>query len=365
MKAAVLHEYGKPLVIEEVDIDPPQKGEVQIRLVATAICHSDIHTIRGDMGGPPLPPSGRIVGHEVAGIVEKVGESVTSVKPGDHVLPSYMAWTCGKCRYCLDGSSHQCLNRPPMSKENSGIRDKKGNIFPQGVGVNGFAEYSNCDEGMVVKIPEDMPLDRACLLTCGFLTGFGAVVNRAQVRPMRSVVVMGIGGVGINAIQGAVFSGAYPIIAVDTLDTKLEIAREFGAHYGVNATKPDAIDQVKNLTVGLGADYVFVTVGSAAAIRQGFLMLAVKGMEVNIGLVPAGQTITFEPMEFTFSEKILTGCFMGSNRFHVDIPHYIELYKAGLIKLDELITGRYPLEKINEAVESTERGEAIRNVIIF
>jgi S-(hydroxymethyl)glutathione dehydrogenase/alcohol dehydrogenase len=365
MKAAVLHEYGKPLVVEEVYIDPPQKGEVQMRLAAVAICHSDIHIMRDDLKRGPLPPSGNIGGHEVAGYVEKVGEGVTSVKPGDPIVVSYMALSCGKCRYCLNGLSHLCLNKPPMGKENSGIRDKKGNIFPRRVGVNAFAEYSNCDEGMVVKLPDGIPMDRAALLTCGFLTGFGAVVNRAQVRPLSSVVVMGIGGVGINAIQGAVFSGAYPIIAVDTLDNKLEIAKKFGATHGVNATKPDAIDAVKQLTDGIGADYVIVTVGSAAAIRQGFSMLAPRGMEVNVGMAPAGQTVTLDPMEFTFSEKILTGCNMGSNRFRIEIPWYVSLYKAGLIKLDELITGRYPLEKINEAVESVERGEAIRNVIIF
>ena len=361
MKAAVCYEHGKPLVIEEVDIDPPQKGEVQIRIAATAICHSDIHGIRGDLGGGT--PS--IGGHEVAGYVEKVGEGVTSVKPGDPIVVSYMALSCGKCRYCQSGLPHLCLNKPPMGKENSGIRNKKGQIFPQGVGVNGFAEYSNVEEGTILKLPDDMPLDRAALLTCGFLTGFGVVVNRAQVKPLSSVVVMGIGGVGINAIQGAVFAGAYPIIAVDTLDNKLTIARKFGATYSVNANQKDAIDAVIELTGGIGADYVFVTVGSAAAIRQGFSMLAPRGMEVNMGLAPAGETVTLVPMEFTFSEKMLTGCMMGSTRFLIDVPRYVALYKAGIIKLDELITGRYPLEKINEAIESVEKGEAIRNVIIF
>jgi len=363
MKAAVLHEHGKPLQVEEVDISPPRKGEVQMKIHAVAICHSDIHSVRGDLGKGTMPPAGYIGGHEVAGTVAAIGPGVTTVKVGDHIVASFEATNCGRCKYCLQGMPHLCINTPPMGKTDSGIKDKKGNIFEQGVGINGFAEYSLCDEIAVVKIPDDMPLDRAALLTCGFMTGFGAVVNRAQVRPMQSVAIMGIGGVGINALQGAVFSGAYPIIAVDTLDSKLAIAKKFGAHYGVNAMAPDAVEQVKKLTADLGVDFTFVTVGSLAAIRQGFNMLAPRGMLVNMGIVAGNLSIA--PLEFTFNEKMITGCKMGSNRFRMNIIQYINLYKAGLIKLDELITGRYPIEKINEAMESVERGEAIRNVIVM
>jgi S-(hydroxymethyl)glutathione dehydrogenase/alcohol dehydrogenase len=210
-----------------------------------------------------------------------------------------------------------------------------------------------------------MPLDRAALLACGVITGFGAVVNRAQVEPRSSVVVIGTGGVGLNSVQGAAISGAYPIIAVDMLDSKLAAARSFGATHTVNAGSKDAIEAVKQLTSGRGAEYVFVTVGSTAAIRQGFSMSAPRGTTVIVGLPPVKENLTFSPLEFIKDERTLTGSYMGTTRLSVEIPQLVALYQAGRLKLDELITGRYPLEQINEAIESVERGEALRNVIMF
>lgn len=359
MKAAVCNEFGKPLDIEEVDLSPPGKGQVKVRLAATAVCHSDIHDIKGELGGK-LPFVG---GHESAGYVEEVGEGVTSVKPGDPVVVTLLS-SCGNCYYCNTGMPHLCMNKFRPDPEVK-LRNRKGEPLRAMGGVGGFAEYAVVGESQIVLVPEDMPLDSVALMACGVITGFGAVVNRAQVKPKSSVVVIGIGGVGINAVQGAAISGAYPIIAVDVLDNKLEAALKFGATHTVKADQEDAIDVVKKLTSGRGADYVFVMVGSVPALRQGFSMTGSRGMTVIVGLPPVKDTLTISPMEFIASEKVLTGGFMGSTNLRVDIPYLVTLYQTRRLKLDELITNRYPLEKINEAIESVERGEAIRNVIMF
>jgi Zn-dependent alcohol dehydrogenase len=359
VKAAVCYEFGKPLVVEEVDMDPPQKGEVKIRLAATAVCHSDIHAIRGELfHQPPM-----VAGHESAGYVEEVGEGVTLVKPGDPVTLSLVA-SCGKCLYCQTGRSHMCEAKWPLDKE-SRLHNKKGQPLKHVFKTASFAEYAIVDESQAVPIPEDMPMDRAALLGCGVITGFGAVVNRAQVQPLSSVVVIGTGGVGLNSVQGAAFSGAYPVIAVDVSDTKLKAAQVFGATHTVNAAEVNAIEAVKQLTSGRGADYVFVAVGSAAIIEQGFAMSGPRGTTVIIGLPEINKNISMQPYAFLRPEKVLMGSFMGTVNLSVDIPKLVELYRSGKLKLDELITARYSLEQINEAIESVERGEALRNVIMF
>lgn len=359
MKAAVCVEFAKPLVIEEVDIDPPKKDEVKVKLAATAVCHSDIHVFMGELWGePPL-----IGGHESAGYVDEIGKDVTSVKPGDPVVVSLLA-SCGKCSYCRTGRSHLCSYIWPLDGE-SRIRGKDGKTIPQLTRTGSFAEYAVVHESQVVKIPADMPMDCASLLACGVITGFGAVVNRAKVEVSSSCVIIGNGGVGLNAVQGAAISGAYPVIAVDVSDSKLEAAKTFGATHTVNHTKEDAIEKVKEITGGAGAEYVFVTVGNAEAIIQGFGMLRPGGMNVIVGLPKATDTITLSPLMFIKDEKTITASYMGSTELQTGVPKMIELYKAGILKLDELITGRYPLEQINEAIDSVLRGEALRNVIIF
>jgi len=358
MKAAVCYEFGKPLVVEELEIDPPQKGEVKVRLAATAVCHSDIHFIKGDLGGK-LP---FVAGHEAAGYIEEVGEGVTLVKAGDPVVVSLLR-SCGQCLYCKTGRPNLCEARWPLDTE-SRLRNKRGEVVAHGVRTAAFAEYTIVDKSQVVQVPKEMPLDRACLLACGVITGFGAVVNCAKVKPLRSVVVVGIGGVGLNAIQGAAFSGAYPIIAADTLDSKLKAARAFGATHTLNVAKEkDPIKAVQKLTSGRGADYVIVTVGSTAAVRQGFSMLGRGGTTVIVGL--ATEPVSASPMEFIDGEKILTGSFMGTTNLSVDVPKLVALYQAGQLKLDELITARYPLAQINKAIDSVVKGEALRNVIVF
>ena len=359
MKAAICYEFGKPLVIEDIDIGDPGEGEVKVKVRATAICHSDVHDIKGELPGEtPF-----ISGHETAGYVEKVGASVKSVKAGDPVIVS-MLISCGECYYCSTGLRHLCTEKFTPLKVPK-LRNKKGDVIEPKGNVGGFAEYVVVSKSQVVKIPADMPLDSAALLPCGVITGFGAVVNRTQVKAFQSVVVMGAGGVGINAVQGAAYVGAYPIIVVDVLDSKMKKAMEFGATHMVNAKREDAADEVRKLTSGRGADYVYVTVGSVPAIEQGFGMTGVRGTTVIIGLPNFKDKYCVSPLQLIPDEKNIIGGFMGATNLAADIPDLIAMYQAGRLKLDELITGRYPLDRINEAVESTEKGEGFRNVIMF
>ncbi len=364
MKAAICYEFGKPLVVDEVTLDAPEKGEVKVKVGAVAICHSDLHAIKGELPGklPGVP------GHEVAGYVDETGEGVMQVEAGDYVVASCVNAGCGHCYYCNIGLRHMCtgIDMRAMFAKGGHHIDKNGTrLGPMAGPVGGFAEYTVVSQYQLAKIPRDLPVDRACLLACGVMTGFGAVHNRAQVKPMSSVIVMGAGGVGMNAIQGAVHAGAYPIIAVDIRDDKLEMARTFGATHTVNTTKEkEPIEAVRKMTGGRGADYGFLTVGNIEALRQGFDMLGRRGMMVVIG-VAMGDLSAFRAGEFIGSEKILTGSMMGSTRLDIDIARYVELYQAGQLKLDELIAGHYPLEKINEAIESTDSGAVLRNIIMF
>jgi Zn-dependent alcohol dehydrogenase len=360
VKAAVCREFGAPLTIEELVLREPHPDEVLVRVAATAVCHSDIHDINGDFGGG-LPFVG---GHETAGRVEEVGEAVDTVRPGDPVVVSLLE-SCGACRYCLTGRSYFCESKVTYDVRGT-LTDSEGGEVIQKARVGGFAEQVLVHRSQLVKVPADLPLDVACLLSCGVTTGFGAVVNRVQVPPLSGVVVIGAGGVGVNALQGALTCGACPIVAVDLLESKLERAREFGATHTVNAAAAEPVAAVKELTGGRGADYVFVTVGSTAALQQAIAMLAKRGTAVMVGLPPATDpAVTLPAAELALTEKSVTGGFMGSICPQVDIPALVGLYQAGRYKLDELITGRYSLERINEALESSARGEALRNVILF
>lgn len=371
-KAAVLYEVGKPMVIEEVTLDSPRKGEVRVRVAATGICGSDIHSIRGEHGETQLPGVG---GHEVAGYIDELGEGVTAFNIGDPVLVSLEPAGCGHCYYCVQGQPSMCEKkwkvRPPAHFK--GLTMPGRYVTKKGVRLNqfggttcGFVEYTLASETRLIKLPPDMPLDSACLMACGVITGFCSVTNAAQVKPLSAVVVMGVGGVGLNSIQGAALSGAYPIIAVDVVDGKLEAALRFGATHTINAkTEKDPVMKAYEITSGRGADYVFITVGGKKALRQGFSMSGYRGMTVIIGHSGDDNLSDFEPTDFIGAQRILTGSGASSARVEVDIPRIISLYKAGRFKLDELITGRYPLEKINEAIEAVEQGGALRNVIVF
>lgn len=359
MKAAVCYQFGEPLVVEEVMIEPPQRGEVRVRLAATAICHSDIHLIRGEWGGQtPI-----IVGHESSGVVEEIGEGVTLVKAGDRVVASLLR-SCGRCDFCLTGASQHCNGSFALNTE-SRIRNPRGEVIHQGINVGGFAEYAVVDQSQLVRVPDAMSLEHAALLACGVITGFGAAVNTGQVTQGSTVVVIGTGGVGLNAIQGAAVAGARRVIAVDLLDHKLEAAVRFGATDVINASKQDTPGEVQRLTNGRGADFALVTVGSSAAINQSFNMVRSGGTIVIAGLPPFADAVTLPTFSFVVSGKRLLGSCMGSTRLQVDVPILMDHYQRGNLLLDELISQRYPLEKINEALESTERGEALRNVIVF
>ena len=363
MKAAICYQFGKPLVIEEVEMEAPKKGEVKVRISVAAICHSDIHSIKGEHGRGRLPA---LAGHEVSGYVEEVGEGVTYVQPGDPVVCCLVRAGCGHCHYCITGFPNFCENWHFEFQRLGPYRNKNGEQLTLFAGLYaGFVEQTIIPEDGVVKIPKDMPMDRAALLGCGVISGFGAVVNGAKVKPFSSVVVVGTGGVGLNAIQGAAFVGAHPIIAADVVDSKLEAARSFGATHTINVKKErDPISAVRKMTYGRGADHVFIAVAGIQPKRQGFLMLARNGMEMIIGHGVNEYLSEFDAVEFV-GGRMITGCAMGASRIRVDIPRLIELYQAGRLKLDELITREYRLEQINEAIEDAEKGEALRNVILF
>lgn len=359
MKAAICYEFGKPLVIEEVDIDPPQAGEAKVKLAACAICHSDIHYMEGVWGG--LLPA--IYGHEAAGVVTEVGPGVTLVEPGDNVVVTLIR-SCGRCYFCAQGQPYMCEADFALTNQHR-LYTRNGQAIHQGIRTGAFAEYVIVDQSQVVQIPAEMPLDSASLLACGVITGLGAVVNTAQVRSGSNVVVIGAGGVGLNSIQGARLSGAQPIIAIDLVDSKLAAAKSFGATHTIDPAKENLPESVRALTQGRGADYVFVTVGSVKAMEEGLTLLRRAGTLIIVGMPASGAKLHIEAADFASNGQRILGSKMGSTRLHVDVPKLVELYRSGRLKLDELITARYPLEEINQAIAAVNRGEALRNVIIF
>jgi Zn-dependent alcohol dehydrogenase len=359
MKAAICYAFGQPLVIEDIHIDPPGPGEVKVKVAACAVCHSDVAWIRGHWGGePPM-----VVGHEAAGTVAEIGPGVTGVEPDDRVL-LHLRRSCGRCFFCTLGRPFNCETKFPLDRTTR-LHNQKGVPLVQGLRTAAFAEYAIIDQSQVIKIPAWLPFDRACLLACGVVTGVGAVFNTVRVEAGSSVVVIGTGGVGLNTVQGAAMAGAAKIIAVDVLDTKLEAARQFGATHVINARRDEAMATVLALTENRGADYAFVAVGSSRAITQGSEMTRKGGVTVVVGM-PANQDALFTLNADLLTEgRAVIGSLVGSARPSVDMPRLIELYQQGRLKLDELITRRYPLAEVNEAIASMERGEALRNVILL
>jgi Zn-dependent alcohol dehydrogenase len=359
VKAAVCREFGKPLVIEEITLAPPQAGEVKVKLSACAICHSDIFYAEGAWGGA-LPA---VYGHEAAGVVEQVGAGVANVAVGDHVVVTLIR-ACGHCHYCAKGVPVACETSFPLDR-NSPLKAEDGGAITHGLRTGGFAEYVVVESSQVVAVPNDLPMESAALLACGVITGLGAVVNTAKVEPGASVVVIGTGGVGLNSVQGAMLCGATRIIAVDLSDEKLAAARRFGATDAVNPAKEDVGAAVRGLTEGRGADYVFVTVGAKPAFDQAYGLMSRTGAVVLVGMPADGVMSEFEPAEIANESQRILGSKMGAARIQTDIPNLVSLYRQGRLKLDELVSGRYPLEQINEAIAEVKRGEALRNVIVF
>jgi S-(hydroxymethyl)glutathione dehydrogenase / alcohol dehydrogenase len=359
VKAAICIGFGQDLVIEDIALAPPGPGEVRVKLGACAICHSDIFYIQGAWGGD-LPA---VYGHEAAGTVIECGAGVRHVAPGDRVVVTLIR-SCGHCHYCNRGATVLCESEFPLDRQGPLAR-RDGVQVMQGLRTGAFAEEVVVDASQVVTVPNDLPFDVAALLACGVITGIGAVVNDAAVPAGSSVVVIGTGGVGLNAVQGAKLAGAAPIVAIDLSSAKLEAARQFGATHAIDARTEDAAATVKSLTGGRGADYVFVTVGAKAAFEQGFGLLAKAGALVIVGMPATGVMAEFDPGSFAAYGQRMLGSKMGSARIDIDIPRLVGLYGEGRIKLDELITGRFPIEGINAAIAGVVRGDALRNVIMF
>lgn len=361
MKAAVMRKNNAPLELEEVKIDDPGPGEVLVKTSASGICHSDLHVIEGSL---PVPPP-CILGHEPAGVVEAVGAGVAGFAPGDHVIGCLTAW-CGVCKFCTAGRPYLCLSqfvgRPPGSK--SRLLAKGGDPIGQFANLSSFAEKMLCPERSLVKIRDDMPLDRAALIGCGVTTGLGAALNTVHIPAGASVVIIGCGGVGLSALQGARIIGAGKIIAVDTQTWKFDLARKLGATDCVNPKDGDPVAAVQALTGG-GADFVFECLGSIPTVQQAVAMTGRGGTAVLVGVVPITQQVPISAADLVLQEKKITGSYMGSNRFRFDMPKYVDFYLDGRLRLDEMISARLPLADINAAFERMKKGEAARQVIVF
>ena len=359
MKAAVLERVGDPLVIRDISIAAPGPQEVLLRTAAVGLCHSDLHFMQG-MRPFPLPA---VLGHEVSGIVEAVGEGVRDLRPGDHVVGA-LAVFCGTCKQCLGGRFALCqdtdVKQPPgKAKRLSHAGENVSQIF----NLSGFAEQMLVHRNALVKIRDDMPLDLAALLGCAVITGTGAVFRTAQVRAGASVAVVGCGGVGLAAVNGAAIAGAGRIVAVDTSAKKLEMARLFGATDVVDASDDDAAAKVLELTGG-GVEYSFECIGNPTTVEQSFRMLQPGGTATIVGLFKPGVKAAIEGSDF-FLEKQIKGSALGSARIREDIPKLVELYMQGRLNLKDLVSQRIALEGINEGFAAMIQGDLARSVIVF
>ena len=366
-RAAVLTEIGQPLEIhDDIEVEAPHAGEVQIRIAASGVCHSDLSTLNGTLMSP-LPV---VLGHEGAGVVEAVGEGVASVQPGDHVVISWVP-TCGQCYYCRHDQGFLC-ERSGVTLAAATLLDgttrfsRGGSPVHQMASSGTFAEVTIVPEIGTVKIPPDLDLKVAALIGCGVLTGVGAAMNTATIKPGDTVAVLGCGGVGLNVIQGARIKGAGEIIAIDMNETKLELARQFGATATVNASTVNAVGAVMDLTAQRGADVAFEVIGLAATIEQALRMSRRGGETVLVG-VPSMDVMVELPafLGVVLSSKTIKGCWYGSSNVQRDVPKLIELYRSGELLLDELISRTITLDQVNEAFDAMEAGEVARSVIQY
>jgi S-(hydroxymethyl)glutathione dehydrogenase/alcohol dehydrogenase len=360
MKAAVLHAANQPLTIEEAALTKPESREVLLRTAFAGLCHSDLHFIDG-LYPHPTPC---VLGHESAGIVEAVGDGVTYVKPGDHVITCLSVF-CGTCSQCVTGHPNLCENTdvkmpPGVSRR---LSWKGGELINQFLNLSSFAEQMLVHENSMVKIDPDIPLDRAALVGCGVMTGVGAVFNAAKVEPGATVAVIGCGGVGLSAVNGAALAGAERIIAIDTVASKLEVARELGATDTLNASNADPVKEVRDMTGG-GVHYSFEALGTKTTAEQAFGMLRPGGTATIIGMVPFGVKIELHGYDFLRDRKI-QGTSMGGNRFRVDMPRLLSLWRQGRLKLDHLISGKIKLEQINDGFAALKSGAPVRQLIDF
>jgi len=367
VKAAVAHKAGAPLSIETVDLEGPHAGEVLVQLKATGICHTDAYTLSGDDPEGLFPA---ILGHEGAGIVVETGAGVTSVKKGDHVIPLYTP-ECRQCEYCLNPKTNLC--QAIRETQGKGVMPDGSSRFSAGgepihhyMGTSTFAEYTVLPEIAVAKIREDAPFDKVCYIGCGVSTGIGAVINSAKVEPGSNVVVFGLGGIGLNVIQGARLAGAAMIVGVDLNPRRKKLAEQFGMTHFVNASEVegDLVPYLVSLTKG-GADYSFECIGNVKVMRQA-LECCHKGWGVSciIGVAGAGQEISTRPFQLVTGRRWIGSAF-GGMRGRTDVPKVVDWYMQGLIEIDPMITHTLKLEDINRGFQLMHKGESIRSVVIY
>jgi S-(hydroxymethyl)glutathione dehydrogenase/alcohol dehydrogenase len=363
-RAVVCREHNQPVLVEDIAVDPPKRGEATVRLGACGVCHSDLSAITGTIA-LPLP---LVLGHEGAGVVEEVGEDVADLAKGDHVVFSFI-YMCGKCRFCVSGRPVLCVEQgraltTPL-EGTPRVHDASGkplNIFS---GCGSMAQYATVSAQNLIKIDPKIPLECAALVGCGVTTGVGAVFNTAKVAPGSSVAVFGCGGVGLSAIQGARIAGADRIVAVDTLEAKLAMAKQFGATDTLLA-KPgeDVVKALKKMTGG-GPDYAFECVGSGELAATAYRAIARGGVAVVVGVAKPSDSTSVRSMTLVFEEKTLTGSYFGSCVPRVDFPRMFALYLKGELKLEELITRRYPIDQAPQAFADLQSGRNARGVIVF
>jgi len=364
MKAAVLYEVKQPLRVEEVELEGPHTGEVLVRVEAAGVCHSDYHFMNGDLPiGLPC-----VLGHEGAGVVEAVGEGVTTVAPGDHVVLLFRP-NCGHCEFCSQGRPALCwmaaqFRNTGRMLDGTSRLSRGGQEIKHFLGVSCFAERTVVPEQGVVPIPSEVPMDVAALVGCAVMTGVGAVMNTARVNPGAAVLVIGAGGIGLNCVMGAALVGAQPIIVADTVDSKLETAMDFGATHVVNARTHDLVEGVRELTNGEGVDFSFEAIGSPRAMTQAFDSVRRGGTATVVGIAPTGSETSVNAGELVYMEKTLRGSYYGSTRPQADMPRLLQLFKAGKLPIDRMISRRYPLDRVNEAYEALLAGEVARSVLI-
>jgi NDMA-dependent alcohol dehydrogenase len=365
-KAAVCRGQNEALTIEELELEPPKAGEVLVRMGASGVCHSDLSVQNGTLfGAYPI-----VLGHEGAGVVEEVGDGVTTVAPGDHVVISWVP-QCGTCFFCTRGQGFLCeVGGAAMAGggqlDGTSRLSKDGEEIKQMASTGTFCERIVVPEIGTVKIPDDIPLDIAALIGCGVLTGVGAAVNTASIRPGDTVAVLGCGGVGLNVIQGALIAGAERVIAIDRMAGKLKMAEQFGATDLVDAADTDAVAAVQALTGGHGADVAFEVIGLKDTIDQ-TLNLTRRGGEAVLVGVPRFEVLLEVPAFFSviLMAKTIKGCWYGSANVQTDVPRMIGWYREGKLKLDELISRRIDLDDVNDAFRAMEAGEVARSVIEY
>jgi Zn-dependent alcohol dehydrogenase len=359
-----MYDFNAPLTVEAVRLKEPRPDQIVVRLAATGICHTDLSVLRAAL---PYPPP-VVLGHEGAGVVEEVGAAVTQLAPGDHVVLSSIPH-CGRCAYCRAGHHHLCEAGLQAAMSGQQIAfEKDGADIAHFCGLGSFATRTIVDATAAIKIDDDIPLKRACLVGCGVITGVGAVLNTARVQPGETVAVFGCGGVGVNVIQGAAIAGAARIIAVDVVDKKLEWAKTFGATDALNVrscTGDDASEQVRALVGGLGVDVAFEAIGNPDVMRQAFLSTRRGGKAVVVGVAPFGVEVALPAAMLPLEERSLVGSLYGSAFMPRDVPRLLELYRRGKLKLDELVSRELALDEINAGLEALESGGVLRSVVVF